>query len=77
MNKTQFLRLLDELLELEEGTLKGGEILEALEDWTSLTVVGFIALADEEFGVAPSPDKIRECRTIDDLIALLSGQLKD
>ena len=60
MKRSDFLLLLDELLELPQGTLKGGEVLED-NGWSSIAVVGFIALADEQFGAAVLPARIAKC----------------
>lgn len=70
MSKQEFLRLLDELFELEAGTLTGRERLTDLELWDSMTSLGFIALLDEKFNLIVSGDAIGKCATIDELIAL-------
>ena len=75
MQKNQFLQLLDELIEVELGTLKGPELLSNLESWNSLTILGFIALADEKFDIAVSAKRLNECKTVDDLICLLGYQM--
>ena len=74
MSKSDFLLLIDELLELDSGTLKGPEQLEDV-GWSSLAVVGFIATADERFGCAVSPTALVKARTPDDLVALLGDRI--
>ncbi|HZL57396.1 MAG TPA: phosphopantetheine-binding protein [Bryobacteraceae bacterium] len=71
MDRTQFLALMDELLELDPGILKGNESLEGLENWNSLAVIGFMALANEHNGVIVSPRSIAKCKTVNDLIDLV------
>lgn len=61
---------MDNLLELPAGTLKGLESLEDLENWNSLAMVEYIALADSENGAKLSPRQIRDCNTVDDLARL-------
>jgi len=73
--KKDFLLSLDELIEAEPGTLTGAEMLQGMDSWNSLTVVGFIALVDEQFGIILSPHKIAKSKTVDDLIALLDNQI--
>ncbi len=73
MERTKLLHDLDELMDLTPGTLAGGERLAELEGWTSLAVVGFLALADEQ-GVAVSPRSIATCQTVDELLALVGAQ---
>ena len=61
---------MDNLLELPEGTSTGTENLDDLENWNSLAMVEYIALADSNGGVKLSPRQIRDCNTIDDLARL-------
>lgn len=77
MRKTQFFALLDELLELPSGTIKGSETLAALEKWDSLAVIGFIALLDQHFGITVPAARILECKSVADLAALAGDQIKD
>ena len=72
MNPTDFYLKLDEMLELAPGTLKGGEALESLEGWDSVAVISLIALADSEYGVTLPPKEIAECRSVNDLLDLVS-----
>lgn len=60
---------MDGLLELPPGTLQGGESLDDLENWNSLAMVEYIALADSN-GAKTSPRQIRDCETIGDLARL-------
>ena len=75
VTKVQFLKLLDELLELDLGTLKGDELLTNLPRWDSLALIGFIALLDENFGVSVPATKINECKTVADLMALVKDRV--
>jgi len=70
MTREKFLFELDEVLELEAGTLKGSEKLEDLENWNSMAWLGYIALADSASGLQLSPRQIRDCETIEDLLKL-------
>jgi acyl carrier protein len=74
MNKKAFLNLIDELLELDEGTVAGDEELEE-RGWNSLAAVGFIAMADEQFGVIVAPAKLAHCRTANQLAELLGDKV--
>jgi len=70
MTREEFLSELDGLVELEPGTLKGPEKLEELDEWTSMAIVGFIALADTYNGTKVGPKDIAKCLTVDDLLHL-------
>lgn len=60
---------MDTILELPAGTLTGAEQLEDLENWNSLAMVEYIALADTN-GAKVKPRQIRDCETVDDLAEL-------
>jgi acyl carrier protein len=75
MTKADFLQLLNELLELEPGTLTGDENLKDFEIWDSMTVLGFIAMVDEHFGFTVSPERLAQSQTVNDLVELLDGRV--
>ena len=70
MSRQEFFRRLDDLMELDPGTIKGGEKLVELGRWESITVLGFMAMMDERYGIDVSPSRLMECQTVDDLYAL-------
>jgi acyl carrier protein len=75
LQKAEFFLLLDELLELEPGTVKGSETLDSLEGWNSLAIISLMALMDERFGVNLQPRRIAACTTVADLVALLDDKI--
>jgi acyl carrier protein len=75
MDKANFFALVDELLELDRGTLRGPEQLEEV-GWSSVSVIGFMALVDEQFGISLPPASVGGCLTPDDLAALLGDRIK-
>ena len=70
MDRNEFLLALDEMLELDPGTLTGDEALESLEAWDSLAVISVIALVDEKAGVVVEGEKLAKAKTVADLLAL-------
>ncbi|MCW2243733.1 acyl carrier protein [Azospirillum canadense] len=70
MDRKEFLLALDEMLELDAGTLTGAEELESLDNWDSLAVISFIALVDEKLGLVVEGEKLAKAKAIDDLLAL-------
>jgi acyl carrier protein len=69
VTKPDFFFLIDELLDLPAGTLKGSDVLEA-NGWSSVSALGLMALGDEQFGILVPPAKLAQCRTADDLAGL-------
>lgn len=70
MSRDELILRLDELLELQPGTLMGAEKLEDIEKWDSLAMVGYMALIDEHFGIQLSPRQFINCTTVEDLLGL-------
>lgn len=70
MTRDEFLKSLDETLELPAGTLKGPEPLQDLVLWDSMAMMSYIALADTNGGVKISPRQIVGCSTVEDLLKL-------
>ncbi len=75
MTKKDFFALLDELLENDPGTIRGGEALAGMARWDSLAVIGFIALLDQHFALSVPAVRIMDCKTVDDLAALVGDKV--
>jgi acyl carrier protein len=71
LNTDDFYHKLDEILDIPAGTLKGGESLKEFDGWDSMAMLGFIALADEIYGVTIPAKRIPACQTVDDLAGLI------
>jgi acyl carrier protein len=75
MKRSEFLSLLEEVVEAGPGTISGSETVARLEGWNSLAVISFMALADERLGVTLQPRQISGCKTVADLIGLLGDKV--
>jgi acyl carrier protein len=71
LNLAEFYRNLEEVLDLQPGAVKAGDTLARLDAWDSVAVLGFIAMADEEYHAIIPPNRIPGCRTVDDLAGLI------
>lgn len=71
MSIEDFIKQLEELLEVEEGILSEKTQLENLAEWDSLAIISYIALVDENFDITIPPKKISEAETIGDLHKLI------
>lgn len=76
MKKSAFLLLLDDLIEIAPGKLKGPELLSDVGGWDSVAVMGFIALVDEQFEITLSPKRLADCKTVDDLVGLIGDRIE-
>jgi len=70
MKRIEFLKSLDEMLELEIGTLVGPEKLDDYPLWDSTAIITFMALADSNNAAKLNPRSIAECKSVDDLLKL-------
>lgn len=70
MTDESVLSLVEEILELESGTVSAADDLEEL-GWDSLSDLSFIAIADERFHVTIDPKQLAAVETPADLAPLL------
>ena len=75
MKKSEFVNLIEDVLEEDLNTLNGSESLDDV-GWDSLTFVSFIAKVDSELGVTLAPAKIAQCKIVNDLVELVSEHLE-
>jgi acyl carrier protein len=73
--KGRLLPLLNDLFELPSNTLTGSELLYDSElYWSSIEVIGFIAICDEQFNVIVSASELKNANTVSDLINLVESK---
>jgi len=75
MKPKDFLRLLDEVIEADPGTVEGTELLTDLPKWDSLAVLSFIAAVDTHFHIQISAEDLAACQTVPDLEKLLGNRI--
>lgn len=71
MTDQEKISLLEETMELDEGTLQLDDILEDYPEWDSITALAFIALMDEKFHKTISGKEIKDFKTVADAIAVM------
>jgi len=67
MNTEEKIALIEEMLELENGTLKEETELKSISVWDSMAALSLIALCDEKFSKKLSGDQILQFVTIKDV----------
>lgn len=75
MTRQQLLRQIEAIINVDEATLTGAEVLEDLPDWDSLAILSIISLFDKDFGVVVRPATVYECRTVDAVMDLVGDRL--
>lgn len=71
MDISSKLALIEECMDIDEGTLKPEDQLSDFEEWDSVTALSIIAMVDEQFGKTLTGDELKEARTVADLIAMM------
>ena len=71
MTQNEFLREIEEILELHPETLKGGEKLEDLENWDSTALLSLIVVVDSLSESAITLEEVAGCSTVADLLKLV------
>jgi acyl carrier protein len=69
--KSEFLLLIDDILEQPPGTLTGKELLKDLPNWDSLAFVSFIATVNARFDVTLAPAELKKCDSIASLLTIV------
>lgn len=71
MDESQKLRMLEEIMEADEGDLTPETVLEELELWDSMAQLSLIALLDDEFGKELSGEDIAKFKVAADILAVM------
>ncbi|MEY4513051.1 MAG: hypothetical protein RLZZ450_5173 [Pseudomonadota bacterium] len=70
MTRSEFLTMLDDILEQPAGTLQGNEELSSLENWDSLAIVSVIAQVHVETGYTLEAKAVKACTNVGELVAM-------
>lgn len=65
------IEMLEELMDVEPGTLKEDTILGDVEEWDSLSKLSLIADTKRRFGLTLTAERISEFKTVKDICVFL------
>lgn len=71
MSEQERIELLEEIMDLEPGTLQVTDTLADFEEWDSLTALTFISEMDERFGKKITGAQIKGFVTVADAIVMM------
>lgn len=71
MTEDMNIAILEEMLELDVGTLTPKTKLSNIVEWDSLAAISFMVLLDELYDRKISGSQIREFRTVADAVAVM------
>lgn len=64
----KFLKLITEVLEIEDRAIKLEDKFKEFDEWDSLANLSLVALLDDEFGVVIDNKKLKEINTLQELL---------
>ncbi len=62
---------IEELLDVDEGTLTEDTVLEELDEWDSMSILSLIVYFDEECGKNISGEEIKDFEIVKDIMDLM------
>ncbi len=65
------LEVISEVLEVDLTENDLSKLLSEIEEWDSISGLGLMAKADEEFNIVLVPDQLEAANTVQDLVNLL------
>ena len=71
MTKEEKITLIEEIMELDEGTLSEDSILAEFEEWDSLSKLMLISTAKKEFGIVINTDTLKTFKKVSDICDFL------
>ena len=71
MESQEKLAMLEDMFEMEEGTLKEETLLSNIEEWDSMSKLSLIVLMDDEFNKKISGEQIKQLISIKDILNLM------
>ena len=71
MTNQEKIALLEETLEIDEGTLTEDTLLEDVDEYDSMAKLSLIVMMDDEFGVKLTGDMIKGFQTVGDILAVM------
>ena len=71
MTAQEKIALIEETLELDEGTLTPETVLADVDEYDSMAKLSLIVMMDDEFGVKLTGDMVKGFETVADILALM------
>ena len=73
MDRNEFLRAFEQVVEAPSGSLNGSEQLDGLEKWDSVAMVSLMGVVNERSEARLSPRRVAACSTVEDIFHSLQS----
>jgi acyl carrier protein, putative len=67
MTTEEKIAMLEDIMDIDEGTLKLSSVLDNIEEWDSLSKLSLIVEAKQQFGLILKAETIRNFKTVQDI----------
>jgi acyl carrier protein len=71
MTEQEKIALIEETLDLDEGTLTADTVLDDVDEYDSMAKLSLIVMMDDEFGKKLTGDVIKGFKTVGDILAVM------
>ena len=71
MSEKEKIELLEDVMDVDPGTLETDSVLADFEEWDSLTALTLISEMDARFGKKLSGEEVKGFKTVADVIAVM------
>jgi acyl carrier protein len=73
MNREDILKQIEEVLEMNEGTLSMDANLADVDEYDSMAKLSLIVMADDEFSKKLTAEQLNDFKTVSDIVNFLEG----
>ena len=73
MTTEEKIALLEETLEVDEGTLRMEMGLAEIDEYDSMSKLGVIVMMEDEFGVKLTGDNFKHFKTVGDIVNMMNN----
>ena len=71
MTEQEKIALIEETLEMDEGTLTADTVLADVDEYDSMAKLSLIVMMDDEYGVKLTGEMIKGFKTVGDIVAVM------
>ena len=72
MNEQKKIAMIEDVLELDEGTLTPETVLADVDEYDSMAKLSLIIMLEEEFSVNLTGDTVKQFKTVADILAVMN-----
>lgn len=71
MTEMEKIAKIEEIMDLDEGSLNADSVLEDFDEWDSITALSIIAMMDETFGKTVTGAQVKGFKTVGDILKIM------